>query len=337
MTYADQIRAEQDDATNIYVDNLLTAATAPLQEEIENLQGIISGQEEEIDRLTEQVEDLQKQLAECEDGPPPSHRMLVGVALADFPDGEKEITDYAALMGGLELSRDYDTQLRPGGPGEQPGARIAFKHGLVEAYSIKYPAENTAGFAEIASGQHSAAYQAHLDKWPEGKPGFYLYGNEPDQVKKGIDAATWRAAMERLHTDLTFPEGVREGIVLMSFTAQQGRIQDWLPNIEGPFHVELHVYGRLTHNSMEQYGMDVAVAAIKARGWTWGIGETNADSQPGVDNRGDWLAYCADWAYQNGALYWTLFNVNKDQVTRIEGSPNGVAAVQRITSTYAQG
>lgn len=267
--------------------------------------------------------------------PDPEQTMLIGAALFDDP---AYIEGYNAECGPIRCTREYDS--RKGLPNsilDLDFGRYNYNHRIATAFSFKRD------HAMLAAGGYDDQINTFIANWPDGYPGYLLIDNEPDQGKKGLDPATFCAAVEHILGVFGYqprPE-ITMGIALMQWTfrpeLEPNAGVEWLPDVP-ELNVDIHLYGRDKHTPANEE-LAPFMRHINARGWTWGMGETNAAEKDGVpDGKADWFRSTANFCYANGAHYWLPFDVEVGPVSGpVRTSQQVIDALKDIAEKYDSG
>lgn len=266
--------------------------------------------------------------------PPATPTMLIGGALSNDPS---YIDGYNADCGPIRCMREYDNGLSATFASYTPWAAYNQTNQMATAFSFKLD------HANMAAGQYDTRIETFVDSWPDGHPGYLIIDNEPDQNSKGLNPATFRAAVEHVHALIgAEPKpGVTLGIALMQYTFRPALNSptagsQWLPDVD-QLDVDIHCYGNTWRSPLETM-LSLFLPQINQRGWTWGIGETNCQEDPNnASAKADWFTNCADYAAANGAKYWLPFDTGVGGSAAVRTSPQATAAVKAIAEKYDAG
>ena len=269
--------------------------------------------------------------------PPVERTMLVGGAFRPFPG--PEFDDYNSDCGPVRCVRRYDN--RQGVPvrfSDRDDFTYIRNNDMGLAFSFKYD------HSQLANGQWDNRIVNFVSTWPSDVPGWLLIDNEPDQNSKGLNPATFRAAVEHLHSVLgAHPRpNVKLGIALMQWTFREQLNDDtagveWLPNVDELF-VDIHCYGRHQRLSPQRYLGTFMQRMAERPLWTWGVGEVNCyEDDNDVNAKADWFTTNADWCYDHGSEFWLPFDVVQDISYGVRTSPQATAAMKAISTKYDAG
>jgi hypothetical protein len=220
---------------------------------------------------------------------------------------------------------------------------------MVKRENLKYVTfscdESNSDYGRIATGFFDAKIRDMLRSIPTALPGVQgviCLGNEPNAGNKGIRPDDYRAALEHVIDTFGYEPapGFIWGVAFTNFNvwgqgSNAGRA--WLPRrYDGPFMCETHFYGRQDYGDpADALGRTFLPAVREHPKWRWSIGEMSAQEDSTQTKKGAWLTKCANYAAQNGASAFLLFDTEVGGSAPIVTSENTRKAVKAIADKYA--
>lgn len=320
------------DAAVVYGDQRAAEATAPLNQQ--------------IDQLEAQVADLTAQLEECQGGgepePPETGVRRVPIFGAATSNNQTEFNTLNNQWGPIRATREYDS-----GDGFRPVNQYAWFNFSKQFDYLFFSADaGNADYPNIASGQFDGQIEgmiASMDDLPDDMRGVILLGNEPN-TDKGIAPADYRAAIE--HCMDTFGDepyrGFVWGIAFSNYNAWGGgrtdakKGENWLPRRENMrFCVETHCYGKSEYTPPETMLGRYFTPYMETRpNWDWCVGEMSAQEDSGHTKKANWFTQFGDYCEQHNACAMLPFDTGVGGSAPINTSEASRKAVQAIAQGW---